>query len=172
MPTNLFNPGKIDEEEKIGMTVMEGFLAGQDDQHEKKQRRRVGLYILNRFDWEEAIDLFDMLDIPTKDMAHWKDALDRALMMPEPEPEVEHPPKAAPRAKPEVPKTFMDSSRPGEANGMAKATDIMVVAIRKDFDTHNYKNLKELGTRYGVSRQTVANIGRRNTWKHVPETAA
>lgn len=171
MPTNLFNPGKLDEDERLGMTMMEGFLADQDGRYEKNLRR-VGLYILNRFDWAEATDLFEMLDIPTKEMAHWRKVLERAILIPSPVAEVEHPPKPAPRATPETHEEFIKCSRPGEANGMAKATDAMVVSIRKDFDNHNYKSLKELGVRYGVSRQTVAGIGRRNRWKHVPEVIA
>lgn len=133
--------------------MMEGKISEEDARYAKNQRR-VGLYILNRFAWTDAQELFEVLDLPTEEMSSWKSALDQAILIPDPEPE---------------PKVFVGNSRPGEDNGSAKITNDIVYAIRRDFDAHNYTTLKELGKRYGVSRQTASSIGHRQTWGHVPE---
>lgn len=52
---------------------------------------------------------------------------------------------------------------PGATNPMSKLTDDDIRAIRS-LST----NLKETARRYGISFQTVSNIRRRHTWKHVP----
>lgn len=168
MPTNLFNPGPMDTDENLGATIMEqGYHA--DEARFAGYQRRVGLYILHHFTWPEAEEFFDMLDLPTKEMTRWKEALDRAQMMPEPIAEVEHSPVPTPRATPEKHEPVMINSRPGVQNGSAKVTDKIVRAIRTDYDNHNYLSLTELGRRYGLSRTTVTGIARRLSWTHVTE---
>jgi hypothetical protein len=140
--------------------MMEGRIF-EEDAHNKKVQRRAGLYILNHFARSEAEELFDILGIPTSDVENplwdinrWESALEQAKSMPDPKPQ---------------PKVFIGHSRPGEDNGSAKVNNDVVRAIRSDFDAHNYTTLKELGARYGVSRQTASSIGHRQTWGHVSE---
>lgn len=142
-------------------------LNDEVNQQYRLKQRRIGLYILKNYP-VEALLFFDMLGIPTKDFDEWQDALERTSQneaIPAPTERITTLESAAVA----IPSLGV-YSRPGDRNGMAKISDKIVLAVRHDYDTHNYANLKELGKRYGISRQTVAGIGHRQTWTHVPET--
>lgn len=55
------------------------------------------------------------------------------------------------------------SGAPGEANGRAKLTTEQVRAIRSDA-----RKYPVIAAAYGVGRETVGNIKRRETWAHIP----
>lgn len=54
----------------------------------------------------------------------------------------------------------------GEVNGMAKLTDIEVLAIREKYATETYTQQK-LADEYGVSQATISLIILRKLWAHI-----
>lgn len=55
----------------------------------------------------------------------------------------------------------------GELNPRALITDELALLICQDLSDSLDLSFKEIGEGYGVSRETVRNIYRRLTWKHI-----
>lgn len=60
----------------------------------------------------------------------------------------------------------MDIDNRGERHAKAKLTDNQVLKIRESFDT-KAENQKTLALAYGVSKQTISDICKRISWKHI-----
>lgn len=58
------------------------------------------------------------------------------------------------------------ASLKGEAHPMVKLTEQQVHAIRQEYaDGHSFQ--REIAARYGVTKTTIGQIVRRDTWKHI-----
>ena len=62
------------------------------------------------------------------------------------------------------------TSNRGERQGGSKLTARQVLEIREEHARGDMTN-QEIGDRYGVTRHTVGMIGRRQSWRHLPEAA-
>ena len=58
-------------------------------------------------------------------------------------------------------------SPPGERNGKAKLTNVLVTTLREEFSRGNMTQV-ELGKKYGITSQNVGQIISRKHWKHIP----
>jgi len=56
--------------------------------------------------------------------------------------------------------------------GTTKLTEDQVVQIRRLYDDHGGLTTRQIGAQFDVTPQNVSMIGRRNTWRHVPEEVA
>jgi hypothetical protein len=59
--------------------------------------------------------------------------------------------------------------RQGENNGSSVLTELSVVEIRKLYtrDRYHHSNIRQLSTRFGVSRSTIKSIVASKSWKHI-----
>ncbi len=53
-----------------------------------------------------------------------------------------------------------------------KLTEDQVVQIRRLYDDYGVLTVRQIGAQFNTCPQNVSMIGRRNTWKHVPEEVA
>ncbi len=53
-----------------------------------------------------------------------------------------------------------------------KLTEEQVVQIRRLYDDYGVLTVRQIGAQFGVSPQNISMIGRRNTWRRVPEEVA
>ena len=59
--------------------------------------------------------------------------------------------------------------RKGERNHLAKLSEQDVREVRRLYDDHMGLTVRKIAARFGVTGATVSYIGRRKTWKHLPE---